>query len=672
MSMPLSPGDPTRLGDYELLGRLGQGGMGSVYLGRGPGGARVAVKVVRPEFAGDPEFRGRFRSEVRRAQQVPPFSTAAVLDADPEHEPPYLVVEYVDGPSLSTLVRERGPLAGPALHSVAVGIATALTAIHGAGVIHRDLKPGNVLIAPGGIKVIDFGIARAFEATSRHTRTDQMVGTVAYMAPERFEPAYGTEVTAAADVFAWGAVVAYAATGRTPFGADSPAATAVRIMTQPPELTGVPGPLRELVARSLAKYPGERPSARELLDALLDTSSRPVAAVTPGPVLPPADDTVVVAPAAPSRRRLRAGAIAVGAMVLGAGGLVAGHEVGLTGGDSRTAVTTGMAETAGPAARDAATGILAGQRRFSIRLRESGRYFTMDDARQELTVGDGTGSASEFVLEPVGVDYMIRSLAGESFAGPDRCLGVQRGDDIWPVVSTACTPTPGRLFSLRDTGEQDDKGRPLYSIATEGGWLLWDEDAKRSSVTEVGEGRFADKYSLVDRGELPEAATPAPTPSRTTARAAKLVDADLSQLESFDIDLGVPVVLTSPPDAGPVRYLDAQPDGSLAYTGTSVTETDRLRIDPAQVAKRSEANRNSVVIVAASGAETCVTDVAETELRMTPCEPGRADQRWRLTPEGDSGVFSLHGAHTDVRVDDKYEIVTEGGWSAVQTIAVKQ
>ncbi|WP_306204064.1 serine/threonine-protein kinase [Actinoplanes sp. RD1] len=666
MSMPLSSGDPTRLGDYELIGRLGQGGMGSVYLGRGPDGTRVAVKVVRPEFAGDPEFRGRFRSEVRRAQQVPPFSTAAVLGADPEHDPPYLVVEFVDGPSLSTLVRERGPLSGPALHSVAVGIATALTAIHGAGVIHRDLKPGNVLIAPGGIKVIDFGIARAFEATSRHTRTDQMVGTVAYMAPERFEPEYGTEVTAAADVFAWGAVVAYAATGRTPFGADSPAATAVRILTQPPELSGVPSPLRELIAAALAKHPGERPTARQLLDALLDGTTRPVPAV-----LPPPDDTLpVAAPSRPSRRR-RVGALVAGAVLLGAGGLVAGHELGMTGSDASIA----------PAVSAPATGsILSGQRRFSIRLAESGRYFLLDDAKEELTVGDGTGSESQFVLEPVGVDYLIRSLAGESFAGPERCLGVRRepGEDIWPVVSTACTPTPGRLFSLRDTGERDDNGRPLYSIATEGGWLLWDAGAKRSSVTEVGEGRWADKYSLVDRGELADAAaapapsTASPAPSKTSATPSKLVDADVSQLTRFDVDLGVPIVLTSPPDAGPVRYLDAQPDGSLAYTGSSVTETNRLRLDPAKVAKRTEANRNSVVIVAASGAETCVTDVAEAELRMTPCVPGRADQAWRLTPEGDSGVFSLHGAHTDVQVDDNYEIVTEGGWSAVQTIAVKE
>ena len=183
MVLPLRPGERSSLGGYELLGRLGEGGMGTVYLGRDESGRRVAIKTVRSELAHEGEFRERFRSEVNRAKQVPPFSTAEVLDADPDHEPPYLVVEYVDGPSLATVVKDQGPLAGSALHGVAVGIATALTAIHGAGVIHRDLKPGNVLLAQGGVKVIDFGIARAFEATSQHTRTDQMVGTVAYMAP---------------------------------------------------------------------------------------------------------------------------------------------------------------------------------------------------------------------------------------------------------------------------------------------------------------------------------------------------------------------------------------------------------------------------------------------------------------------------------------------------------
>jgi predicted Ser/Thr protein kinase len=274
---PLRPHDPRKLGPYELLSRLGEGGMGTVYLARSAAGVLVAVKMVRADLAPDDAFRRRFRSEVNRVRQVPPFCTAEVLDADPDHEQPYLVVEYVDGPSLAEVVEERGPLTASNLHSVAIGVATALTAIHGAGIIHRDLKPRNVLLAPGSPKVIDFGIARALEATSAHTQTDQMVGTVAYMAPERFGSDRDTPLTPAADVFAWAGVVAYAGTGRTPFSADSPPATAARILTQPPDLTGLSGPLRDLIGHALEKDPANRPSARELLDLLVTGPQRPAA-----------------------------------------------------------------------------------------------------------------------------------------------------------------------------------------------------------------------------------------------------------------------------------------------------------------------------------------------------------------------------------------------------------
>ena len=266
---PLRKSDPRKLGRYELVGRLGEGGMGVVYLARASDGRQVAIKMIRADLEVDEEFRRRFRSEVNRARQVPPFCTAEVLDADPDHERPYLVVEYVDGPSLSAVVGERGPLSPANLHALAIGMATALTAIHGAGVIHRDLKPSNVLLAPGSPKVIDFGIARAVEATSHHTATNQWLGTVAYMAPERFGADAGTVITPAADVFAWGAVLAYAGTGRTPFAADSPPVVAARILTQPPDLTGLVPPLRDLVERTLAKEPALRPTSRELLDMLL-------------------------------------------------------------------------------------------------------------------------------------------------------------------------------------------------------------------------------------------------------------------------------------------------------------------------------------------------------------------------------------------------------------------
>jgi predicted Ser/Thr protein kinase len=265
---PLRSSDPRRLGEYRLLSRLGEGGMGTVYLGRDPDGRPVAVKAIRPEHANNREFRARFRSEVQRARQVPSFCTAAVLDADPDDDTPYLVVEYVEGPSLQDVVEERGPMAPGDLHSVAVGVAAALTAIHGAGVIHRDLKPSNVLLSLGLPKVIDFGIARALEATTKHTRPGRWVGTVDYMAPERLDPDVGP-VTPAADIFAWGGVIVFAGTGRNPFLGDTPVATAAQILTKAPELRGLPGSLIELVGHAFAKDPNDRPTANEVLQALL-------------------------------------------------------------------------------------------------------------------------------------------------------------------------------------------------------------------------------------------------------------------------------------------------------------------------------------------------------------------------------------------------------------------
>jgi WD40 repeat protein len=277
---PLRSGDPDRLGQYELLGRLGAGGMGTVFLGTGPDGQRVAVKAIRPEWSADPAFLARFRSEVKRAREVPPFCTAAVLDADVEHDPPYLVVEFVDGPSLAGVVHERGPLKPSEVYGLAVGVATALVAIHGAGVVHRDLKPANVLLAVGLPKVIDFGIARGAELSAELTGPDQVMGTVGYVAPESLDGS--GKAGPAADVFAWGVLIGYASTGRTPFRGDSPMATIGRMLTQPPDLSGIPDSLRDLVATTLEKDPAGRPTARELLDSLLSRGTADVSSnVTP-------------------------------------------------------------------------------------------------------------------------------------------------------------------------------------------------------------------------------------------------------------------------------------------------------------------------------------------------------------------------------------------------------
>ncbi len=253
---------------YRVLRRLGEGGMGSVFLAESPEGQRVAVKVIHAHLLDREEFRERFRREVARAKTVPPFCTAEVIAADPDHDPPYLVIEYVDGPTLFEVLQEHGPLRGARLHSLAVGVATALTAIHGAGVIHRDLKPGNVLISAGSIKVIDFGIAREIGSnTGNLTTGSQVIGTVPYLSPERLGGA--KQITPAADVFAWAGVITFAATGRTPFTGETPADTAISILSDPPDLSGVPEELKGVVARALDKDPERRPTARELLDLLL-------------------------------------------------------------------------------------------------------------------------------------------------------------------------------------------------------------------------------------------------------------------------------------------------------------------------------------------------------------------------------------------------------------------
>ncbi|WP_169952561.1 WD40 repeat domain-containing serine/threonine protein kinase [Microbispora sp. H11081] len=260
----LRPGDPARLGRYRLAGRLGAGGQGVVYEGYDEVANRVAVKVLHAYLPGDSLLRRRFTREVAAARQVASFCTARILDHDLEGERPYIVTEFVPGPSLRAAVREEAPLSGDSLHRLAVGIATALAAIHQAGVVHRDLKPENVLLGPGGPRVIDFGIARA--AGLSLTSLGELAGTPMYMAPELFS---GGRAEPAADVFAWGAVVLFAATGRDVFLAPTTFAVINRLLNHDPDVDVLPGRLRELVRAALAKDPSARPSAQALLLALL-------------------------------------------------------------------------------------------------------------------------------------------------------------------------------------------------------------------------------------------------------------------------------------------------------------------------------------------------------------------------------------------------------------------
>ncbi|MCI3223790.1 serine/threonine-protein kinase [Streptomyces sp. NP-1717] len=259
---PLQAGDPPVVAGYRLAARLGAGGMGRVYLSHTQGGRPVAIKVVRPELADDPDFRRRFGREIRAAQRVRGAYTAELIDADADGVPPWLATLYVPGPSLAEAVARRGPLSVTAVLWLMAGMAEALQAIHAEGIVHRDLKPSNVLLAADGPRVIDFGIAVAADATS-YTATGHTVGTPAYMAPEQ---ASGDEVTAAADVFALAQTAAFAALGRPLYGDGAGVYVLYRIVHSAPELSLLPEPLRPLFARCLAADPAERATPAEIVE----------------------------------------------------------------------------------------------------------------------------------------------------------------------------------------------------------------------------------------------------------------------------------------------------------------------------------------------------------------------------------------------------------------------
>ncbi|SDK93465.1 Serine/threonine protein kinase [Nonomuraea jiangxiensis] len=265
-------GETSHIGRYRLLSVLGRGGMGTVHLAEDPAGQQVAIKVINPELSQHEQFRMRFRREADAAQRVRRFCTAAVIEAALDGDLLYVVTEYVSGPNLEEAVLDSGPLRGSSLDALAVSVATALTAIHGAGVVHRDLKPSNVLLSPVGPRVIDFGIARALDTLGGVTSTGELVGTPRYMAPEVLR---GDPVSSACDVFSWGCLVAFAASGRAPFGGDTLPAIVYQVLNSEPSLDDVEPGLREVVRAALEKDPAARPTAQQLLDDLVGRSAAP-------------------------------------------------------------------------------------------------------------------------------------------------------------------------------------------------------------------------------------------------------------------------------------------------------------------------------------------------------------------------------------------------------------
>ncbi|MFL4909937.1 protein kinase domain-containing protein [Streptomyces sp. MMS24-I2-30] len=456
------PGSAGFVGGYALLGKLGSGGMGVVYLGQSPSGRQVAVKVVHAQYAQDEEFRARFRREVVAARRVSGAFTAPVVDADPDAEQPWMATLYVPGRTLGSTVAETGPLAGRALRLLALGLVEALRDIHRAGVVHRDLKPGNVLMAEDGPRVIDFGISHAADHQAL-TVTGRLMGTPPFMSPEQFESP--RDVSAPSDVFSLGSLLVYAATGGGPFDSDSPYLTGYRIMHEPPDLGRASPPLRSIVERCLDKDPQQRPGLDELQELF---SSLPDAALLPPAGAPAAahlaaQETVDAggnreAPGASARTRDRTGPAGRGRgrgrLVLAAGAVlavaVAGVPVyhftsgGQTGG---TAVSDVTAAPAGPAAPALPVGWRP-WRTSLTRTVKDGSTATNVDTVDSGCVADGASvycAGTGFTVARIdAATGRVRWRFGDNSQAAERPLGVRRG-----LVYVTVPPDEDHVYSAQ-------------------------------------------------------------------------------------------------------------------------------------------------------------------------------------------------------------------------------
>ncbi|POM26192.1 Serine/threonine-protein kinase AfsK [Actinomadura rubteroloni] len=441
---PLHPGDPRQIGPYRLEARLGAGGMGQVFLGVSPGARRVAVKVVRAEYAEDERFRQRFAREVEAARRVGGFHTAQVVDADPAATSPWLVTAFIPGPSLRQVVGAQGPLDAAAVRALAAGLAEGLAAIHACGLVHRDLKPGNVIMAADGPRIIDFGIARATDATVL-TSHNVVVGTYAYMAPEQVS---GAPAGPSADVFSLGCVLAYAALGQGPFDATSIPAIVHRVLHEEPDLSALPADLRNLIAACLAKDPARRPTVDTLMHA-------PQSIVAPAPsFLPPEDATFahatmgvtrsVPAPA-PVRRR---------ALLIGAGAAVAALAVGVP---AAVLLTGDDGEPAAPPPAPNPTGLIS--------------------ASGSLTATD-VKNLSEIALSPDD-----RTVAA---GGLDEMI------TLWDVASRRVLRTIKRAGWVSALAFSPDGASLASSASNAGSLLIWDAATGAIKVN----ARTGDQFGL--------------------------------------------------------------------------------------------------------------------------------------------------------------------------------
>ncbi|MFF4349243.1 bifunctional serine/threonine-protein kinase/ABC transporter substrate-binding protein [Streptomyces sp. NPDC001530] len=448
---PLRGADPARIAGYRLLRRLGAGGMGVVYLARSPGGALAAVKVIRAAHADDAGFRARFRREVETAGRVANPWVVPLLDADPDAESPWLATAFVPGPSLAEAVEECGPLPYGTVRVLGARLAEALDAVHGAGLVHRDVKPGNVLLAVDGPRMIDFGIARMPEDTAL-TASGMVVGSPGFLSPEQAQ-GRGREIGPASDVFSFGCLLAYAVTGGRPFGHGSAAEMLMRTVHDEPDLDGVPEPLLPLLRGCLAKEPGSRPAVAEvrrtldgvgegggwLPESLTRLIARRSAAVLALPAVeatevsgatvadaPPGDETAVVGGGATRRRFL---VLSSAAGVLAAGGTAAWWTARSPGRPSAQGSGTGL-----PRLVVAVHADLSGSGRTTGRAQEDGVRLAVDHLNSRagrgfdlaLQVHDDEGSTTRArqVARRLAADDRVRAVLGPT---TDACAKATLG-----------------------------------------------------------------------------------------------------------------------------------------------------------------------------------------------------------------------------------------------------
>ncbi|MFD6202320.1 protein kinase domain-containing protein [Streptomyces rubiginosohelvolus] len=687
--MSLRGGDPAEIGGYPLEARLGSGGMGTVFLARTSSGRSIAIKLIHQQFAGDDEFRIRFRQEVAAARRVSGAFTAAVVDAAPEADQPWMATTYIEGPTLAQRITDDGPLNGPELRRLAVGLAEALRDIHRVGVVHRDLKPSNVVLSAEGPRVIDFGISRAVDQETL-TMTGRVIGTPPFMSPEQLQAPRG--VGPRSDVFSLGTLLVYAATGHGPFDADSPYITAYQVVHEEPSLGAVPDALRAVVEPCLDKDPERRPSVDELLVLLRDLPSDLGGTATgePGagrtrdmltqhhlmtPDTPPPTTPAPAAPAAPTapdagstgtaiggrlRRRWRpvlAAAVAVAAIGGGVAALTTGADGNGDGTDGRGTDAGRSAAAPGGTLPDGfepwRTTVPGGREDIPDELRCVAR----DDA---LFCGGGGVIATRvnpadgsrvWTAKSPGVPVQGMHLVGatddtvigyriadqDAPQGPPQevvALDADSGEELWS--------TPSGAQSTAVTGRSQD--------AVVAGSAVVTVDASNSRF----EARDAHSGELAWSAPFPAGTQCAPVPAGPQLLAMCATDAEVDDLEQRNPtlrtlaldsgELGRPVEVQGP--AVPV----GEADGSLVllsphYEGTARAGYDGVvRVDPAS--GKVTRSRFGQVYDGTPGMADGTVYVSGQTGRVTAFDPATGRKKWarQTGVEGASGPAAGDGA----------------------------